>query len=306
MPDQTYQIKIRGRVLGPFPASRLVQMVQRGQLSRVHQISTDGRNWERASKFPQFFEVAETPVAKVAANRGESSAQQDGFDAAAASEIHLAATEDVKWHYAINGQSTGPVSRKAIAQLIENGELGPNNKVWHSGLENWTPVGQVAELARFLQSRKAREKNNPHLENDKTHSNASKGNFGNVDSLKTVLSSSTPWAYFICGFFFLVSLALFFQFVAGLVIGGKEGNSGLIFMGIMALMQMFVTITGGIFLQRYASSTNRFVLTDEPSLLFESLQWLQRFWMLIGIVLIIWIVFVLVMVILFYSVGLQF
>lgn len=306
MPDQTYQIKIRGRVLGPFPAARLIQMVQRGQLSRVHQISTDGSNWERASQFPQFFAVAETPVAKVVTNRGKSSAQKDGFEDENTCEIPVASSEDVKWHYAINGQSTGPVSQKSVAQLVKNGELGSNNKVWHSGLEAWTPVSQVAELAKFLQSPKARENNNRHLETSRIDHRVSRDGSGNLDSLKPVLSSSTPWAYFICGFLFLVSLALFFQFVSGLVIGGKEGNSGLIFMGVMALFQMFVTVAAGIFLQRYASATNRFVLTDEPSSLFESLKWLQRFWMLIGIVLIVWIVFVLVLVILVYSVGLQF
>ena len=48
-------IRVRGRVLGPYDQERLQQMVRRGQLSRMHEISTDGTHWVRAATYSELF-----------------------------------------------------------------------------------------------------------------------------------------------------------------------------------------------------------------------------------------------------------
>jgi hypothetical protein len=55
-------------VQGPFDQEKLQNFSRRGQLSRMHEVSTDGINWARASTFPELFAgpVVETTVAETA------------------------------------------------------------------------------------------------------------------------------------------------------------------------------------------------------------------------------------------------
>src|SRR3954453_4067022 len=53
--ETSLYIRVRGRVLGPYETEKLQSMVRRGQLSRVHELSTDGVSWVRASNYPELF-----------------------------------------------------------------------------------------------------------------------------------------------------------------------------------------------------------------------------------------------------------
>ncbi|MFZ1010708.1 MAG: NINE protein, partial [Candidatus Sulfotelmatobacter sp.] len=48
-------IRVRGRVLGPYKLEKLKGLARRGQLSRMHELSTDGISWVRASNYPELF-----------------------------------------------------------------------------------------------------------------------------------------------------------------------------------------------------------------------------------------------------------
>ena len=50
-----YYLRVRGRVQGPFDQEKLQNFSRRGQLSRLHEVSTDGINWARASTYPELF-----------------------------------------------------------------------------------------------------------------------------------------------------------------------------------------------------------------------------------------------------------
>lgn len=47
----------------------------------------------------------------------------------------------------VNGKRSGPYPDYDIRSRIEHGELGPEEMVWHEGLPEWTPVGEL-ELFR--------------------------------------------------------------------------------------------------------------------------------------------------------------
>ena len=53
--DTALYMRIRGRVLGPYDQEKLQGLARRGQLSRMHELSTDGVSWVRASNFPELF-----------------------------------------------------------------------------------------------------------------------------------------------------------------------------------------------------------------------------------------------------------
>jgi len=49
-------IRLRGRVEGPFEWDQLAPMVARGRVSRLHELSKDGKRWQRATEWPGLFD----------------------------------------------------------------------------------------------------------------------------------------------------------------------------------------------------------------------------------------------------------
>lgn len=50
------------------------------------------------------------------------------------------------WHYAINGETKGPVSSRELSQLAEVGTLSPEDLVWKEGSTDWVPASSVKGL----------------------------------------------------------------------------------------------------------------------------------------------------------------
>ena len=63
MMDTQLYLRVRGRVLGPYDQEKLQSLVRRGQLSRMHEVSTDGANWVRASTYAELFVGAPVKLA---------------------------------------------------------------------------------------------------------------------------------------------------------------------------------------------------------------------------------------------------
>ena len=49
MSDATWYMRDRGQKRGPFSQEKLLVMYRRGQLSRFHEISQDGKSWVKAA-----------------------------------------------------------------------------------------------------------------------------------------------------------------------------------------------------------------------------------------------------------------
>lgn len=52
----------------------------------------------------------------------------------------------MQWYYAVSGQQLGPVSSEEMQNQARLGNIQPDTLVWRSGLPNWTPASQAAEL----------------------------------------------------------------------------------------------------------------------------------------------------------------
>jgi membrane protease subunit (stomatin/prohibitin family) len=55
-----------------------------------------------------------------------------------------------KFHVALGGQSAGPFDLPALQQQVQAGQLTKETLVWKDGKANWTPAGQVPELANLF------------------------------------------------------------------------------------------------------------------------------------------------------------
>lgn len=49
----------------------------------------------------------------------------------------------MNWHYVENGEQAGPVSDEQLADLVRTGKINADTLVWHGGMEDWLPYGQV-------------------------------------------------------------------------------------------------------------------------------------------------------------------
>lgn len=52
----------------------------------------------------------------------------------------------MKYYYAVNGQQMGPVEENQLAAL----GIRPETLVWHEGMPNWQPAGQLPELSELF------------------------------------------------------------------------------------------------------------------------------------------------------------
>ncbi|MDA7906592.1 GYF domain-containing protein [Mariniblastus sp.] len=140
MSDETYYVKIRGRVLGPFHTDRLIEMVSQGKLSRVHMLSTDNQNWQKASEYPDLFQSAGRTTSSPMKPETQNAPTAPGLDSG-----------DV-WHYGINGQPQGPVSKSVIMSLFTSGQLTASDSLWREGMDDWLPLSSVPEFSNALQA----------------------------------------------------------------------------------------------------------------------------------------------------------
>lgn len=51
-----YWIRHRGNVSGPFPNYKIKSLARRGRFNRHYLVSTDGKTWQSAEEFPEFFD----------------------------------------------------------------------------------------------------------------------------------------------------------------------------------------------------------------------------------------------------------
>ena len=55
-----------------------------------------------------------------------------------------------QWYIAVNGAQQGPFDTGALPGQVSSGALTPQTLVWRAGMAQWTPAGQVADLAPVL------------------------------------------------------------------------------------------------------------------------------------------------------------
>lgn len=57
----------------------------------------------------------------------------------------------------INGKRSGPYPDYEVRGRIEHGEMEPGEKIWHDGLEEWTPIGELELFRKSFEDRKPEE-----------------------------------------------------------------------------------------------------------------------------------------------------
>jgi hypothetical protein len=50
---------------------------------------------------------------------------------------------DDVWHYECNERACGPVSSELLRQLVSEGQVHPDTRVWREGMADWAPLGDA-------------------------------------------------------------------------------------------------------------------------------------------------------------------
>ncbi len=132
MSEQLF-IRLRGRIQGPFSAEQLQSMSQRGQFSRMHEVSGDGITWGRATTRPELFERAQSAFIIEEPELPEPPRAQ------------ALPPADV-WYYHQLGANHGPVDLDQLQFLANSGQLLPTELVWKQGLPEWIAAARVPGL----------------------------------------------------------------------------------------------------------------------------------------------------------------
>jgi hypothetical protein len=56
---------------------------------------------------------------------------------------------EANWFWAEGDQRNGPVAPAAIARLVADGKLGPDDLIWKEGMPDWIPVRKVPALMKY-------------------------------------------------------------------------------------------------------------------------------------------------------------
>ena len=143
----TYYVRVRGRVLGPYTLDAVSQMARKAQIGRSHEVSLDGESWRPAAEFPEIFERPPAPAAMAVpsitlpADTPISAAPIQGPDVSSGG---------VMWHYTRRGeQQPAPISQSALVNLIASGDVGAEDHAWCETMSTWDVVSRIPQLAPF-------------------------------------------------------------------------------------------------------------------------------------------------------------
>lgn len=159
------------------------------------------------------------------------------------------------WYYAIDDQQQGPVSLDELKGMIARGELDSDSLVWQDGMNDWVPIGSIAELSAPASSRTDwMEQANPY--------SAMPMDLQDVDPLRRRVSGKMTQLKVAGGF--LIAMAAFTLLLALpnviVAFAMRPGNANaaqvagdlvgrLLFVGVQILLQI-LTIAGGVALIR--------------------------------------------------------
>lgn len=138
-----YFIRFKGRVLGPMTQEKVIELVQRGQVTRHHELSPDGLQWRLADSFEEFYNKRHSDNST---NRSDSQ-HLDNTDELMLSEDvgdrkHKALQTD-KWFTHVDGTQLGPVEEPAIRQWIGLGKITSETLMWKEGMGEWMAASLV-------------------------------------------------------------------------------------------------------------------------------------------------------------------
>jgi hypothetical protein len=234
-----YSVRIRGREHGPFSLAKIRELVRKGQVGRMHEVSTDGVSWLAASSYAELFGKDEAPAVAEMPSAGRATASTTSRGPNAPPQI--AAGE---WYYSDGAGSEGPFGLAEIQRLASQGVIHPADHVWDPGKSAWTEAASIPSLD--LNSRGARQA--PSMAYTATESGAGQS------QAAWALKSSAGWKLFIALWCLVVGVL---SVVGGLVLLSRAGGVEPVIASAIGTIAsgIYLLLVGGFLLAAYAAVT---------------------------------------------------
>lgn len=294
-------IRIRGRVLGPYDQEKLQALAQRGQFSRLHEVSEDGVGWVKASTYPELF------VSKKVTVR-EANAQTEDRQGTNANEYQLEAHDDSgdsqtpqdRWYYVSGGSECGPVPFAQIQHLIRTLQLTGDDQVWTEGMSSWKLARDVPGL---IAETTAGNRQVPEVASVAV----SRTDAGEqlTEGVIRALVGSRGWVLFVSVMLFLWAAMSLIGSVGSFIRAGqiKLGSSIFIASGLSSFITAVLVGIAGCMLSNYASRIAEVAYRRTSPSLERALESARVFWMFVGILMIVVLAFVVVALIWVFAVA---
>lgn len=248
------------------------ELVRRGQITRVHELSPDGIEWRKAEEFTEFYPKKSIVQAVTEAVTEQQKPKQ---------------IEAFEWFVHMDGQNQGPVEESSIRLWINSGRVTPDSLVWKDGMAEWLAAEIVCP--QWFAGRGAN-----------ISSSSAKVAGGSVDSLGEIcaeLRRQTFWIYStsIVGLFACGCQILWWLFILISQIVAPPNNGQAVVVGLIGTLIGTVFSGLGMFcsvqLLRYANSVAvlKHAPTDQNTL--AAARRLSGVWLIVGIYVFTTIVF---------------
>jgi hypothetical protein len=269
-------LRFRGRTLGPFTSAKAAEMLQRGQITRLHEVSADGASWTRAEEFYKSFfnRTAGNAVVEKEVKKEETIKEQDE-------------PSEEQWYAYFANQKQGPMSLVVLQQHVLSGNVNRDTLVWRTGLTDWQPAVIVLPALfpknmppkEEVQQGSIRNERQGQLSREVVHS----------------LVRTKPWVMLIASFWIFLTisaiLGLGFQFVLTLRAPLPGPTSAFLATGFaLAILVQGAILYCGILLLNYGQSLTQLKYQKTEKDLILSGNALSRFFFATGVIVLISVV----------------
>ncbi|OYP34393.1 DUF4339 domain-containing protein [Rhodopirellula sp. MGV] len=134
-------IRFRGRTIGPLTPDKVKEMVRRGQVTRMHELSADGLSWTKAEEFGGFF----PRVAPAGSAAGDLASDGNTVPPGSSGQAVIAPNENAaaQWYAHVQNEKQGPVSLDQMRLYVEAKILKKDSLVWKNGMQGWEPASEA-------------------------------------------------------------------------------------------------------------------------------------------------------------------
>lgn len=279
-------------------------LVQRGQVTRMHELSADGLEWRKAELFTELYPSA-VPAVMVASAAAIRPGQEQSLIPTGDDLAPVATAANLEWYANIDDDQVGPVTERAMQKWVASGKLKPDTLIWKTGMDEWLAAKAIA----------------PHWFSVKKRSPssglASAGDHyaDTGDDLSTAIVAELrrhkAWVFVLAisgivltGLYVIGSLFLLIQLIVAPSSSGDQAVGALL-LGLCGMAMSVIGFLAALNLLQFANSltTLQFAQTTENGL--RSLRSLSRFWLYAGICVATFTIVIGLGILLSYTVGLH-
>lgn len=135
-----YFVRYAGRTLGPMSLDDLRQRFARREITRLHAVSTDQKQWQRIYELPTLLQIDPETEATIQASPAQPDneiAEPETKESTSLVRFDHFIADDTVWFYAEGQQEVGPLQPQAFKQKIIDGTITNQTLIWREGLPDW-------------------------------------------------------------------------------------------------------------------------------------------------------------------------